>query len=78
MQEIEATLVHRNSWSGGLIHCHADGHPVMTANHWQMHRGSGDQVCFVTEIHSDIAQESEGVYHELADVLSALRMRGVG
>jgi signal transduction histidine kinase len=72
LQEIEATLVHRNSWSGGLIHCHADGHPVMTANHWQMHRSSGDQVCLVTEIHSDIAQESEGVYHELADVLSAL------
>ena len=72
LQEIEATLVHRNSWSGGLIHRHADGNAVMTANHWQMHRNSDDQVCLVTEVHSDIAQESERVYHELADVLSAL------
>ena len=72
LQEIEATLVHRNSWSGGLIHRHADGNAVMTANHWQMHRNSGDQVCLVTEVHSDIAQEGEGAYHEVADVLSAL------
>ena len=72
LQKIEATLVHRNSWSGGLIHHHADGNAVMTANHWQMHRNSSDQVWLVTEVHSDIAQESEGVYYELADVLSAL------
>ena len=72
VQEIEATLVQRDSWSGGLIHRRADGNAVMTANHWQMHRNSGDQGCLVTEVHSDIAQESEGVYHELADVLSAL------
>lgn len=72
LQEIEATLVRRDSWSGGLIHRRADGNAVMTANHWQMHRNSGDQVCLVTEVHSDIAQESEGVYHEVADVLSAL------
>src|SRR5271166_4953793 len=72
LQEIEATLVHRNCWSGGLIHRHADGNAVMAANYWHVHRDSGDQVCLVTEVHSDIAQESEGVYHELADLLSAL------
>jgi hypothetical protein len=72
LQEIEATLVHRNSWSGGLIHRHADGNAVMAANHWHVHRHSGDQVCLVTEVHSDIAQESEGVHRELADVLLAL------
>jgi signal transduction histidine kinase len=72
LQEIEATLVHRNSWSGGLIHRHADGSPVMAANYWHMRRDDGDQVCLVTEVHSDIAQESEEVYHELADALSAL------
>ena len=44
VQEIEATLVQRDSWSGGLIHRRADGNAVMTANHWQMHRNSGDQV----------------------------------
>ena len=72
LQEIEATLVYRNSWSGALIHRHADGSAVMAANYWHVRRNSGDLVCLVTEVHSDIAQESEGVYHELADVLSAL------
>jgi signal transduction histidine kinase len=72
LQEIEAMLVHRNSWRGGLIHRHADGSAVMAANHWHVHRNSGDQGCLVTEVHSNIAQVSEGVYHELADVLSAM------
>ena len=72
LQEIEAMLVHRNSWRGGLIHRHADGSAVMAANHWHVHRNSGKQGCLVTEVHSNIAQVSEGVYEELADVLSAM------
>jgi len=72
LQEIEAMLVHRNSWRGGLIHRHADGSAVMAANHWHVHRNSGNQGWLVTEVHSNIAQVSEGVYHELADVLSAM------
>ncbi len=69
---IEATLRQRNSWSGGLIHRHADGRAVMAANHWYVYHDVDRQTYLVTEVHSDIAPEDNGVCHQLADVLAAL------
>ena len=55
--EIEAVLVDRNVWHGGLIHRRADGQPVMAANHWHLHRRTNDQEMLVTELHSDIVAD---------------------
>ena len=69
---IEITLRQRNSWSGGVIHHHADGRAVMAANHWYVYRDVDRQACLVTEVHSDIAPDGSDVVHQLADVLAAL------
>jgi hypothetical protein len=73
---IETALRERNSWTGGVIHRHADGRAVMAANHWYVYRDIDRQVCLVTEVHSDIAPECSGEFHQraelFADVLAAL------
>jgi two-component system sensor kinase FixL len=72
LQAIEGTLQQRNSWSGGVIHRHADGRAVMAANYWYVYRDIDRDACLVTEVHSDIAPDGGGVFHHLADVLAAL------
>jgi signal transduction histidine kinase len=72
LQEIAAILVYQNTWSGGLIHRHADGSAVMVVNHWYVHRDINNQVCLVTEVHSNIAKEGNVGYQQLADVLAML------
>jgi len=72
LQAIESTLHQRNSWTGGLIHRHADGRAVMAANHWYVFHDINRQACLVTEVHSDIAPDGSDVCHQLADVLAAL------
>jgi signal transduction histidine kinase len=72
LQAIEATLVHLNTWSGGLIHRRADGRAVMAVNHWYVYRDVDRQACLVKEVHSDIVPEGDGACQQLADVLAAL------
>ena len=72
LPEIEATLACQKTWSGVLIHRHADGRAVMTVNHWYVHQDIGNQACLVTEVHSDIAQEGKEYAANIADVLAAL------
>lgn len=72
LTEIEATLVKRNTWSGGLIHRRADGTAVMALNHWYVYHDVDLQTCLVAEVHASIPQDRSAVRHELADVLAAL------
>ena len=44
----------------------------MTVNHWHVHQDTGNQACFVTEVHSNIAQEGKEACCQLANVLAVL------
>ena len=70
--EIEAVLVDRNVWDGGLIHRRADGQSVLAANHWHLHRRTNDQDMLVTELHSDIVAAGTDAGRQLADVMTAI------
>ena len=70
--EIEAVLMDRNVWHGGLIHRRADGQPVMAANHWHLHRRTNDQEMLVTELHSDIVAAGTDAGRQLADVMTTI------
>ena len=72
LPEIAATLARQKTWSGVLIHRHADGRAIMTANHWYVHQDIGTQAGLVTEVHSNIAQVGKIAYHQLANALAAL------
>jgi hypothetical protein len=70
--EIDAVLVDRQTWNGGLIHYRADGQPVIAANHWCLHRASGDCEPLVTELHSDIVTPGTEAGSQLADVMTTI------
>ena len=72
--EIEAVLVDRNVWHGGLIHRRADGQSVLAANHWHLHRRTNDQDMLVTELHSDIVAVGTDAGHQLADVMTTIAL----
>ena len=72
LPEIAATLACQKTWSGVLIHRHADGRAIMTVNHWYVHQDIGNQAGLVTEVHSNIAQEGNIARQQLADALAAL------
>jgi hypothetical protein len=72
LQAIEAMFVERQTWTGALIHRHADGRPILAVNHWYMHRGDDALPSLVTEVHSDITRTRDGLPYDLADVLLAL------
>jgi two-component system sensor kinase FixL len=71
LPEIEALLHARQSWSGGLMHYHALGGPVMTVNHWFLTSDRNEPFSRVTEVHGDIVPGGEGCGH-VADLLEAL------
>jgi PAS domain-containing protein len=71
LPEIEAILSARQSWSGGLMHFHALGGPVMTVNHWFLTSDRNDQLSRVTEVHGEIVPSGEGSGH-VADLLELL------
>lgn len=75
LQAIEAMLRQRNSWSGGVIHRHADGRAIVAANHWYVYRDIDRQACLVTEVHADIAPadigpDGSGALHQRADIIA--------
>jgi len=72
LPEIVAKLACQKTWSGVLIHRHADGRAVMAMNHWYLHQDIRNQTALVTEAHSNIAQEGNIARQQLADVLAAL------
>lgn len=72
LDEIEATLIARHAWRGGLIHYRADGEPVLAANLWHLHEEVADRRALVTELHADIVPPGTEAGNELADVLAAL------
>jgi len=72
VDELNASLLHRKIWRGGVIHCRADDQPVMTTNHWFLHDDAGTQDAVVTELHSDIVPAGIHNADELADIIAAL------
>lgn len=72
LDRIELELVERQTWSGGLIHCRANGHPVMTANHWYLHNEIDGQEPLVTELHADILPSGTPANDQLADIMTTL------
>lgn len=70
LTEIEAQLADQQIWRGGLIHHRSTGQPVITANHWHLHREPEGKGTFVTELHSDIVGEPAG--SDLADIFAAI------
>jgi two-component system, LuxR family, sensor kinase FixL len=72
LEAIEAILVQRNAWRGGLIHRRADGTAIMAINHWYVYHDVDRQARLVTEVHSDITEDGGAVRDELADLLAAL------
>ena len=72
LDEIEAVLLNQDIWDGGLIHHRADGQPVMAANHWHVHRGTGGRDALVTELHTDIVPGGTLLGFQLADIVTTM------
>jgi PAS fold len=72
LSEIEAVLLERSEWSGGLILHRADGRPIMTANYWHLHQGVGGVGTLVTEVHTDIVSPATSEGEVLADVVTTI------
>lgn len=70
--EIEAQLVRDNRWSGGLIHHHANGRPVLSVNRWFLRDGAPVGERLVLEVHSDITFAGRPAGQHMADVLELL------
>lgn len=67
--EIEVELLERKSWSGGLVHRHADGQPVMTVHHWQLLEDGEPVEPVISEVHSDIALPDGSTANQIADII---------
>ena len=70
--EIGAILVSMRHWSGGLVHRHADGGRVITANNWTLSCEGDHSSWLVTEVHSDVARAGSDLYRHCADILDVL------
>ncbi len=51
---IQMALADRDIWSGALLHHHADGKAMLTANYWQTYSSIDDRGEGVIEVHADI------------------------
>jgi hypothetical protein len=72
LDEIEAILVKRSVWRGGLMHYRADGKAVIASNHWHLHDQPQGRTPLVTELHSDIVPAGTPTSGDLADILAAM------
>ena len=72
LHEIEAALVEQHSWTGGLIHRHADGKPLIVATRWHIHSDVDGRGAHVTELHSDIVPGGTVAGRQLADVFASM------
>jgi PAS domain-containing protein len=69
LPDIEKVLLSRNVWTGGVIHRHADGDPVMAVNHWTLCRDGASETWLVTEAHSNIGPGDAGMNQCVADII---------
>ena len=72
LPEIEATLACQKTWSGVLIHRHADGRAVMTVNHWYVHQDIDNQTALSRKCIPTSRKRASIARQQLADVLAAL------
>jgi signal transduction histidine kinase len=72
LREIEATLACGNTWSGVLIHRHADGKSVVTVSRWDVQPAPGSRSRFVMEVHANIEHDGKEVFCQLSDIIAIL------
>jgi hypothetical protein len=70
--EIDDMLVARSTWSGGLIHHHAEGPAILSLNHWRVHSHNAGQDSSITETHCDFTLAKTGGRHLLADMITTI------
>jgi hypothetical protein len=76
--EIQTALAESYTWSGGLVHRHANGRLMLTANHWQTRPAVADRGAYVTEVHSDIIPAGAAPGGPLADLLDQIASELIG
>ena len=55
LAEIEAEVA-RSGWRGELVHRHRDGHHLVVATHWVLHRNAAGEPVSVLEVNQDITE----------------------
>jgi PAS domain S-box-containing protein len=55
LTEIEAELA-KGEWQGELVHRHRDGHRLVVATHWVLHRNADGEPVSVLEVDQDITE----------------------
>ncbi len=71
-RDIEAVLMARQSWSGGLMHRRVDGGPVLTAHYWHLHQAVDGSEPLLSELHADVALADEHCANVLADLVGSI------
>lgn len=71
-RDIEAVLMERQSWSGGLMHRRADGGPVLTAHYWHLHQPVDGSEPLLSELHADVALADEHCANVVADLVGSI------
>jgi signal transduction histidine kinase len=72
---IEAEFVRHGTWTGGVIHHHADGRPILTMSRWDVHHDLDDARDLVSETHSAASDDADGhsvAWRVLTDLLAAM------
>ena len=54
--EIEAELLRTGEWRGELVHRHRDGHRLVVATHWALHRDAGGTPVSVLMVNWDMTE----------------------
>jgi len=71
-RDIEAVLIERQSWSGGLMHRRADGGAVLTAHHWHLHDAADVSEPLLSELHADVVLADAHCANVLADLIGSI------
>ena len=71
-RDIEALLMERQSWSGGLMHRRSDGKAVLTAHYWHLHQAVDCSEPLRSELHADIALADVHCADVLADLVGSI------
>lgn len=71
-RDIEAVLIERQSWNGGLMHRRADGGAVLTAHHWHLHDAADVSEPLLSELHADVVLADAHCANVLADLIGSI------
>jgi signal transduction histidine kinase len=71
-RDIEAVLMERQSWSGGLMHRRSDGKTVLTAHYWHLHQAVDCSEPLLSELHADVALADTHCADVLADLVGSI------